>query len=257
MLQFVEIHTEAALRLPFFLNTVGENRKQPPVCRQNDFHEFIWVKEGRGEFEVKGERFLLEAGEGLFLRAGIPHAYKGEHFYTAWCTFIMPTEALDYLGIGDFLFFHVPLHLDREADQLSHFAAGESTLFSRSTAGYSFVMELFSAILSSEDTLSDKVLRFLEQHYAESLSLEEIAAAFYIDRYALCRIYKRERDITVMDDLLRIRLSKAKRFLKYGAEPVSQVGSMCGFESPGYFTKRFREAVGMTPTEYRKRFDSI
>jgi YesN/AraC family two-component response regulator len=165
----------------------------------------------------------------------------------------MSAQTLDYLGVGDFLRFSVPSYLDRETAHLMALANGNSTLLSRSAAGYAYVTELFSTILASTDTLSTRVLRLLEQRYAEPLTLYNIADEFHTDRFALCRAYKQERGVTVMEDLNRIRIAKAKRFLKYGADPIEKVGRMCGFDSPSYFGKRFRESVGQTPAEYRKK----
>ena len=71
--------------------------------------------------------------------------------------------------------------------------------------------------------------------------------------FAFCRYYVRERGVTVMEDLFRIRIAKAKRLLRYSDESVESVGRACGFESPSYFSKRIRKAVGCTPVEYRKR----
>ena len=251
---FAEIHKSIYNRLPFVLTTLGEYTNQPPTNRPNGFpyHEFIWIKEGCGIFRIGGGEYLLEAGEGMFIRAGVPHSYEGKHFHTFWCTFTIPSATLDYLGVGDHLRFTVPPYLNREAEQLLSFANGDSTPLSRSAAGYSFVMELFSTILAPSDCLSTRVLHLLEQKYSEPLTLLSISEELHVDKFALCRIYKRERGVTIIEDLNRIRIAKAKHFLKYGNESVETVGRMCGFETPSYFGKRFREATGTSPAEYRK-----
>ena len=251
---FAEIHKEIYSTLPFALATLGLNTNQRPIDRPEGFnyHQFIWVCEGCGLFQMGGERFVLEAGEGVFIRAGFPNSYEGKHFVTSWCSFTMPEDTLDYLGIGDYLRFSVPSYLDQEADQLMRLANGDSTPLSRSSAGYAFVTELFSSILNSDDSISVKALRLLEQKYSEPLTLTDIADELRVDRFLLCRVYKKERGITIMNELNRIRIAKAKRFLKHGNAPVEEVGRMCGFESPSYFGKRFREATGQTPAEYRK-----
>ena len=251
---FAEIHKNRDIALPFVLTTLGESIKQVPVHRPEGFayHQFIWIKEGSGRFELAGERFTLHVGEGVFMRANVPHSYYGKPFHTAWCTFTMPAQTLDYLDSGDYLRFTVPPYLDRETAHLLAHANGKSTLLSRSAAGYAYVTELFATILASADTLSVRVLRLLEQRYSEPLTLYDIADEFGVDRFTLCRTYKAERGVTVMEDLSRIRIAKAKRFLKYGTDPIEKVGHLCGFESASYFGKRFREAVGQTPAEYRK-----
>ncbi len=250
---FVEIHKNGSRALPFSLMTLGESPRQMPVFRPGgmEYHQFIWVKEGDGSFNMNGDLFTLSAGEGVFMRAGVPHSYEGKPLHTAWCTFSLPDSTLDYLGVGEYLRFAAPPNLEQETAQLLSHVEGNSTLLSRSAAGYAYVMELLGAILPSADSLSSAALRTMEQRYAEPLSLYDIARALKTDRFTLCRIYKRERGVTVMDDLLRIRIAKAKRFLKYGSESVERVGRMCGFDSPSYFCKRFREVVGKTPTEYR------
>ena len=252
---FAEIHKKILDDLPFVLTTMGINTVQRPINRPEGFphHQFLWVTAGSGSFTVNGERFYLEEGEGVFIRAKISNSYLGEKiFNTSWCTFTISERTLDFLGVGDYLRFTVPSFLNREAKQLLEFANGDSTPISRSAAGYSFVMELFSAILTSNDSLSTRALYLMERKYSEPLTLLDIAEELHTDRFSLCRIYKQERGVTVMDDLNRIRMAKAKRFLKYGTESVEQVGRMCGFDSPSYFCKRFREATGTTPAEYRK-----
>lgn len=59
MQMFIEIHKELYTVLPFVLHTVGSFEKQPPMNRPHGFetHEFLWVREGRGDFCVCGESF--------------------------------------------------------------------------------------------------------------------------------------------------------------------------------------------------------
>ena len=255
LLMFAEIHRELCGVLPFLLDTVGEHFKQDRVRRPNGFgsHHFLWVKEGEGEFWVGEECFTLRAGEGVFFRARVPHCYEGNGLHTMFCTFCMPDETLDYMGVPEWMRFTAPANLEHETALLYRFAIGNSTVLSRSAAGYSYVMELFAAILSPKDSPAVRVLHFLEQHYGDPLTLDKIAAVADMDRFAFCRYYTKERGVSVMEDLLRIRIAKAKRFLKYGSDSVELLGKMCGFESASYFAKRFRETVGCTPVEYRKQ----
>ena len=97
---------------------------------------------------------------------------------------------------------------------------------------------------------------YLEQHYAEPLTLDDVAAVAGTDRFSLCHIYAKERGTTVMEDLLRIRIEKAKRLLRFYTMPVGQVGKSCGFSDASYFSLRFREICGCSPKEYRRKHDS-
>ena len=252
---FAEIHKSAFDNLPFVLVSVAECQKQGHIDRPEGFlyHQFIWIAEGSGNFRMRNEFFHLEAGEGMFMRAGVPHCYYGdedEPFHTVWCTFALSDRALDYLGVGEYLKFSVPQYLERETEQLLNIAQ-KGTPATRSAAGYSYVIELFTDLLSEKEALSVRVLRFLEQNYSLPLSLLDISEEFGVDRFSLCRIYKKDRGVTVMDDLNRLRIAKAKRFLRHSSDSISNIGKQCGFESPSYFGKCFKEATGYTPTEYR------
>ena len=252
---FAEIHKSAFDNLPFVLVSVAECLRQGHIDRPEGFvyHQFIWIAEGSGTFRMRDEVFHLEAGEGMFMRAGVPHCYygdEGEPFHTVWCTFVLADRTLDYLGVGDYLPFTVPPYLEKETEQLLNIAQ-KGTPATRSAAGYSFVIELFTDLLSDKEALSSRVLQFLEQNYSSPLTLFNISEKFGIDRFSLCRIYKKERGVTVIEDLTRIRIAKAKRFLRHSSNSVSDIGKQCGFDSPSYFGKCFKEATGYTPSEYR------
>ena len=252
---FAEINKALIHSLPFVLQSVGAVEYQKPVFRPDGFsyHQIIWVHSGTGHFVLDGESMELQAGEGAFMRAGVPHSYEGDPFGTRWLTFSLSETTLDYLGVGRAFRFTVPHNLNAETDHLIAFANGDSDALSRSGAGYLFVTEFFSGILRSSENLPQRVQNFLEQNYSQPLSLLDISQRLGVDRYALCRIYKKECGTTIMNELLRIRIAKAKRFLKYGSQSIAEIGQMCGFENSCYFIKRFHEEVGCTPANYRLR----
>ncbi len=251
---FFEINKEVYGKLPVVLHSIGVHTEQNEIIRPEGlpFHELIWVRRGAGSFKIDGEKFILEEGKGIFMRSGVGHEYSGEDFSTAWCTFSMPDEALDYMELPRILRFDVPGFLDAETDALYEFATGDSTVVSRSSAVYSFITDFCRAVLESRDNISVKVIRLLESRYSEPLTIEAIAKEIGIDYYTLCHTFMKQRGTTVMQELKRIRIAKAKRFLRYSSESVEHIGKLCGFESSSYFGKRFRELCGMSPLEYRK-----
>ncbi len=257
---FAEIRKEYLKEgaLPFVLHTIGSCQEKRPVNRPQGFfcHHLLWVKQGKGLFTVDGgEPFLLSTGEGLFCRRGVPHAYSAakEVLYTQWVTFFGADSILDYYQIPAFFRFKVSPSLCASTEELETLCTGNSTIISRSSAGYSWLSEWLDAAFSASGSLTDQIREYLEQCYGEPLDLEGIARQVGMNRFALCRSYKRLQGITVMEQLKRIRLSKAKQYLRFSAAPIAVIGQLCGFENASYFGKIFRENVGCSPGEYREQ----
>ena len=243
-------------RLPFVLNTIGESPRQNPIEREEGptWNQFIWVKAGTGIFRIGSDTFTLEPGQGVFMRNGIPHAYEGENLHTCWCTFFSSENLIDYvIGQRSYLLFDVPDFLEKETRALSSYARGNSSMLALSAAGYTYVTELFAAITGSDDTVIGQVREYLEKNYMNPVTLDDVAESVGLDRFALCRYFSAHHSCSVMEELKRIRISRAKRLLRYSSDSVESIGRLCGFESPSYFSMRFREECGCTPVEYRKK----
>ncbi len=255
---FAEIDKKSFLLLPMVLSTIGKCPHQGAINRPRGLnqHEFIWVREGSGDFLVDGEKFVLKKGEGVFIKGTTPHSYHisegAADFFTCWFTFSFNGSISEYFGFDNYFRFDVPSFLNKETDALERFCLGESNTLSRSAALYSLISEIFSVTMPEHEKLEQKVRHYLESHYSEEITLDKVARAVGHDRYSLCHYYSDNCKQSVMAELLDIRLSKSRRFLKYTSDSVEQIGKMCGFDSPSYFSKRFKEKYGKTPREYRK-----
>ena len=117
--------------------------------------------------------------------------------------------------------------------------------------GYLWATELFSAIFSSRQSFVQVVDSYLEQHYGEPVTLDEVALYMNTDKFSLCRRYMKESKMTVMNKLKQLRIRKARSILLYSDYSVEEVGNMCGFDSASYFIKIFREETGVSPGKYR------
>ncbi len=242
--------------LPLLIQSVGTH-EQEAIFRPHGtpFHQVLWVADGAGVFTLGDRTITLQAGQGYFTRRNAAQIYHsaGGTFVTAWFCFFGCDALLDHYGIGDGFLFDVPSFLPRRFKDFFAFCRGNSTPISRSAAGYALLTDLLSAHFSPIAPLAQRVDVLLESRFGEGVSLEEVAKAVGISKYALCHRYKEERGISVMEQLRRIRLAKAKQYLTATSEPIAVIGQRCGFDSPSYFTKTFREATGMSPGEFRHR----
>ncbi|MBQ8407984.1 MAG: helix-turn-helix transcriptional regulator [Clostridia bacterium] len=100
------------------------------------------------------------------------------------------------------------------------------------------------------------VLQYVAEHYFEQIDATVIAQKFLISRSKLDRDFKQFTGITIHAFLDMCRINQAKILLETFPEmSVTEISSSCGFLSETYFFPFFKKNVGMTPAEYKKRFD--
>ncbi len=244
-------------RLPIILHTVGESPRQGSVSRSADikWNQFIWVKEGSGTFCSGDESFFLTKGQGIFLRNSVSHSYEGKNLHTGWCTFSCAENLLTYvMGEKKYILFTVPEFLEHESENLRILAQSGADTLELSAAAYTYVTELFAAITKDTDSVISRSRKFMKSNYSKPITLDDIAQSVEMDRFALCRYYKKNHKRSVMNELKKIRISAARRLLRYSGESVENISRLCGFENPSYFSLRFREECSCTPLEYRKKY---
>lgn len=247
------------LPLPFVVYTVGHAHLQPATKRPAGYEaaQMLWIEQGSGIFEAGGETFILNQGEGFFCRRGVPHSYRknGDVFYTAWLAFLCADGILDYYDLPDYFRFKTSPLLLSQAAELHAFCRSDSTVLSRSAAGYSLLSEWLAENFEPALTTETIVKKYLERNYSRPLTLEQIAEHAGMSKYALCHYYKKHCGCSVMEQLNKIRIAKAKQLLNQLPLRTEEVGRMCGFDNASYFCKLFREKTGRTPLEYRKGHD--
>jgi two-component system response regulator YesN len=93
---------------------------------------------------------------------------------------------------------------------------------------------------------------YIDEHYAEDLSLDQVALHVRLSPFHLSRIFKRATHSTVLNYLKRRRLDEAQRLLQEQRLSVKEVGAKVGYTDQNYFSRVFRGLTGMTPSAYRR-----
>ena len=93
--------------------------------------------------------------------------------------------------------------------------------------------------------------KYIQLHYMESITNEDVAHAVGYHPYYLSRLMKRETGKTLRQALIDHRLQVAREMLLSTSYPVSQISTECGFTSSSHFAEAFRTAFLQTPKEYR------
>ena len=92
------------------------------------------------------------------------------------------------------------------------------------------------------------MLNNIEKNF--SISQIDMQSNYSVSRF--CTLYNRFFGVTPVEDLLNKRIEKAVSLLSYGNISVTETATLCGFSSLHYFSRKFKEKTGITPSEYLK-----
>lgn len=97
----------------------------------------------------------------------------------------------------------------------------------------------------------EKVRWHMDQHFAQAISLQDLADIAGISRTSLCRLFRQHTGKTVFDYLIERRIQAAMVLLRGGDEKILTIALECGFQDLAYFNRKFRQMIGMTPGGWR------
>ncbi|NRU22139.1 YesN/AraC family two-component response regulator [Clostridium beijerinckii] len=95
------------------------------------------------------------------------------------------------------------------------------------------------------------LLRYIEIHYHEKISLDSIAKDLGFSKFYLSRIFSNKIGYQFNDYINRLRINKAQKLLSETDLPVTVIALECGFESQRNFNRIFKELTTLTPTKFR------
>ncbi len=137
----------------------------------------------------------------------------------------------------------------------------ESDTFGMEVTAY--LMLMFSYILKHNliDTKCKKpaenkfcfcVLEYINNNYREIATSKQAADACYLNHSYFCRKFRKHFGISFSEYLTRYRISVARTMLEEDKHSISEISHLCGFDTPTYFSKCFKNLVGLLPLEYKK-----
>lgn len=104
----------------------------------------------------------------------------------------------------------------------------------------------------SDATTVSRICNYVEEHFAEPISVEEIAERFGMSVCYICHVFKQRTGDSIIQYRNRLRISHAKLLLAGCDDKIIQIALQCGFENQSYFTRVFTRSVGMSPARYRQ-----
>ncbi|WP_400246153.1 response regulator [Niallia sp. JL1B1071] len=95
---------------------------------------------------------------------------------------------------------------------------------------------------------------YMDKNYYKTISLEEVAEQIGISSYYLSKLFKERFQVTFIDYLTKTRLEKAKELLLDPNVPLKEIALNIGYKDPNYFSRVFKKETGMSPSEYRTKY---
>jgi len=101
------------------------------------------------------------------------------------------------------------------------------------------------------NSLIVKAVEYIKENYRRELTLEEVSREVNISPHYFSKLFKDEMGENFIDYLTNLRIGKAKDIMKNSLMSVKEICYEIGYGDPNYFSRIFKKAVGVTPTEYR------
>ena len=120
-------------------------------------------------------------------------------------------------------------------------------------------ISLFERQMEEQPVLQEErpingITRYLQEHLAEDVSLGVLSEEFHLNPQYISQLFKSEIGVNFLTYLTNIRMEKAKKLLLSTALSIAEVSEQSGYGDYRVFTKVFKKAEGITPSQYRRDF---
>ncbi len=242
------------------------------------YHEFCKVLlliQGSGGYFVDGQRYLLQSGDIVLLDAHSIHRPEldGNSTYERIILYISPeylqrqsTAACNLQTVFSGDKGHVLRLAEKNRQKLFQLAAQlerdlEEDAFGREILSNAGLLQLLveigrnrenpetsgtSPVMPRNERIME-ILRYIDEHLSEDLDAEVIAKAFFISKYHMMRLFRRETGTTVHLYITQKRLVKARELMDSGMR-ATEACYRCGWRSYSSFTRAYGKHLGTTPT---------
>ena len=238
--------------------------------------EILLTLEGMVTYTIEDKIYQVRKGEILIVPPDTLHSLtmgEGSSRYL----FLFESDAImtmrDIKSMA--MYFHKPFHLRDGSD--AHVRIRELLLRAReayekrelmwNTMCYSCILRVYATLgqrylsgikprtgdnmRNMDSEVINAVMTYINNHYREELSLEDVAQFAGFSRYYFSRSFKRQTGYSFKDYLCQKRLQVAMDLLIRTNRSMRDVAIESGFGSVATFNRVFREKKGCTPTQYR------
>lgn len=246
--------------------------------------ELTLVMEGKIAYQVNDALYDLKAGEGLFCNTNVLHSGRG--LDTSDCSYLSitfhPRLLYGYSSsvIQDKYMNHIlksaalaSIHFTQEVEwqkkvleRMEHIRMLDaehpmSMELQMQIALLEIWQQIYEHVETEERSGTEngrdterirRIMEYIQKHYAEKITLEDLADQIHLCRSESCRLFKRYMNESMFDYLLGYRVERSLELLRQSELDVTQISGRVGFANPGYYSRIFKRKMGCTPLEFRK-----
>lgn len=243
----------------------------------HDEYEIYMCIEGYEKFFLNNKECVFTNGDMIFVNERIPHKHVSKKGNKG---FLMQFKSDDFLNAAD---RHLYRFINSSGDDAIVFKAGtdinkeirnclEIIMKENKEKRKSFenfikaeVYKIF-AIFDRYDIIKDPArsfsatsakrilpaLEYIDKHFAEHISLDDVSKVANVDKSHFCRIFKKAVNTSFVEYTNFVRVCKAEKLLLSTEKNISEIADMTGFSSVSYFTRLFKYYKNCTPSQYKK-----
>ena len=273
-------------KVSIFFNV--KNSRTSALVHTHDFVEIVYISDGCGVHTVNGISYSVKKGDILFINYKQTHSFDsgdgGMSFYNLMISpelfsgeLVNSENAFELLSLTAFEEFANSVNtecpfvsLDEEnmskIEMLFSMLNNEyySARLGRNTMVNSLVMVILLFIframslgISREQkylgNVAEDIIGYIEAHCNEKITLRDLAdRCFYTPSY-FSRLFKGTYGMTITEYITKARIEKSVDLLKNTDLNVDEICHQSGFTDKTRFYKQFRDVVGITPAEFRKK----
>ena len=245
----------------YVYETTDVHNDRPALCATYRMH---FAASGTAQLHCGGQTTQLRAGDLFFVFPGTPYLLKPEadfaYYYISYIG-LRANMLMERFGINSknavlpgFAELAPAWREGLNAAQEVLDLAGESVLLHTFTRVGSR-LALHNAQEKATDAANRMLLvkKYVDDHFSEAgLSMEQISAAFSYHKKYLSAASKKQFKVGVWEYLNIVRLNHAFALMENGHTSVQTIASLCGFNDALYFSKVFKQRMGVSPREYMR-----
>ena len=204
---------------------------------------------GCGRFNFGDKQLISDEGDLLFVPANTP--YKVE--YSVSEMIVIHFKSCNYHTAECFT--------PRDSEKFKEMFIKLADSWSQNRSSHSAKSRIYGLLdaLASENTqgasrqLFKQSIEYLENNFHKSdVNVEKMCAFLHVSRSTLQREFIKHGDFSPQQYLIRLRLNRAFEMLSNNALSVKEISEICGFYDDKYFSRSFKKAYGISPSDVKK-----